>query len=109
MPCDIAKKSVALQSTGGLQLILQQTTLRRKFREFIELKWEPVASGATSYYLQNARNIAMNFLDLWIDIRDFCKLRDSPFRSFRAVHIFEKYLMHGAERSVQMLHLSATI
>lgn len=96
---------IALQSTGGLQLILQQSTLRRAFCDFICQKWNPSNKGNTAYYVENARNISINCLDFWTDTRDFCKVKKSPFRTYRAVFIFEKYLMHGAANKVDSLRL----
>ena len=42
----------------------------------------------------------MNFYDFWLDTSDYSELPKSPFQSYRACFIFEKYLMHGASRSV---------
>jgi hypothetical protein len=99
---DLAVSSrIALQSTGGLQLVLQQSVLRDAFRTFIHQQWNPANRDNTSYFVSQARTIAANCLDFWTDARDFCKIKKSAFRTYRAVFIFEKYLMHGAAKQVR--------
>lgn len=99
-------QKISIQSTGSLQLLLQQKVLRDNFKEFINLQWAPSPHGNSSYYRANARNIATSCLEFWIDVRDFCKIKRSPFRTYRACFIFEKYLMHGATKQVHRWKLS---
>ncbi|KAJ1385959.1 hypothetical protein B484DRAFT_12431, partial [Ochromonadaceae sp. CCMP2298] len=95
-PSPLSSRRINLESTGGLQMILQQPVLRRKLRSFINDEWTPQGGQ----HQESARTIACNCLDFWTDAKDFSKLRASPFRSYRAAYLFEKYLMHGAARQV---------
>jgi hypothetical protein len=94
---------IALQSTGGLQLVLQQSVLRKAFKKFVQLQWVPSASTGTDFIIQQSRETATNCLDFWTDTRDFCKIKRSTFRTYRAVFLFEKYLMHGAAKQVRAI------
>lgn len=81
--------------------MLQQIHLRRLFKEFIKTEWKPPSWSTDNVFLiQQARNSAVNCLDFWTDTRDFCKIRQCSFRTFRSVFLFEKYLMHGASKQV---------
>jgi hypothetical protein len=95
-PSPASSRRINLESTGGLQMILQQPVLRRKLRSFINDNWTPQGGQ----HQESARTIACNCLDFWTDAKDFSKLKASPFRSYRAAYLFEKYLMHGAVRQV---------
>ena len=85
-------------STGGLQILLQQTFLRESFRSFVKTTWVPVfSSDTTPLYRSSARSWALNCVDFLTDVRDFNLMQvNSGFQSYRAQHIFEKYIMHGA-------------
>lgn len=91
---------IALQSTGALQLILQQSTLRKAFKNYVESKWIPTDKEGDALFCTRARALALYGVDFWTDTRDFCKIKRSPFRTYRAVFIFEKYMMHGAAKQV---------
>jgi hypothetical protein len=96
----IQTKNIAFPSTGGLQLQLQQDKLRDNFRLFVYLHWSPSFRGSSTYFKSNAKAIAINCLDFWIDVKDFSKIKSSSFQIYRACFIFEKYLMHGAVKQV---------
>lgn len=90
---------VALQSTGGLQLVLQQSVIRKLFRDFVIYQWDPCNEG-NQFNTEQARRTAISCLEFWVEARDFSKIKKSPFRTYRAVYIFEQYLMHGACKQV---------
>jgi hypothetical protein len=87
-------------STGGLQILLQQTFLRESFRGFVKQTWVP-ALQQESQSSEGVRSLALNSLDFLTDVRDFNMMQNnSLFQSYRAGHIFEKYIMHGAAQQV---------
>lgn len=90
-------------STGGLQILLQQTFLRESFRGFIKQKWMPNVNSDTNQGFKNsARMYALNCIDFLTDVRDFYSIQNnSLFQSYRACHIFEKYIMHSAVQQVR--------
>ena len=85
-------------STGGLQILLQQNFLRESFRSFVKQTWTPTVSSDTmTNFKNNAQTIALNCIDFLTDVRDYNLMTtNSLFQSYRANHIFEKYIMHGA-------------
>lgn len=91
------------RSTSGLIIILEQEFLFKKFRKFVNETWVPANYLETSsYYKFQAKTIALNCIDFYTDVRDFSRIPPSGFQSFRACHIYEKYIMHGAVRQVPM-------
>ena len=82
-----------LPTSNGLEFVLGQNFLRESFRSFClcnyvtDFKVLKLSAGAC---------IAVNCIDFWADVDDFRKINPSSFRDFRVLHIFEKYLMHGA-------------
>jgi hypothetical protein len=58
--------------------------------------------GLSPSSLQFSRVIAMNCVDFLADVQDFAHIQKSAFRSYRACHLFEKYIMHGAIRQVHL-------
>jgi hypothetical protein len=54
-------------STGGLQILLQQSHLRNNFRNFISMKWSPSETNNDfkSYSQNNPRKISLNCIDFW--------------------------------------------
>jgi hypothetical protein len=93
---DKSAHRIALQSTGGLQFLLQQTHLRNHFRGFVVTTWVPKGQESSSYFRSTVRVLAINCLNFWVDVWDYIKLKTSSFRTYRATVIFERYLMHGA-------------
>ena len=59
-----------------------------------------LGKDSTDYYRSEGRNISINFYDFWLDASDYSEIPKSAFQSYRACFIFEKYLMHGASRTV---------
>lgn len=92
--------SISIPSTGGLQLILQQRSLRVNFHNFILYDWVPSEQCLVNSSKADVQEIALNCLSFWLDVRDYCKLRPSLFQIHRAGFLFEKYLMHGAVMQV---------
>jgi len=92
-------------TTGGLQIVMRNDFLRQAFRSFVKTTWNPVFSADTSAaFRNNARSWALNCIDFLTDVRDFSLLRhNSVFQSYRALHIFEKYIAHGAVLQVGAL------
>ena len=92
-------------TTGGLQIVMRNDFLRQAFRSFVKTTWNPVFSADTSAaFRNNARSWALNCIDFLTDVRDFSLLRhNSVFQSYRALHIFEKYIAHGAVLQVRLL------
>ena len=97
---EYSANKIALQSTGNLQLLLQQNTLRIMFKNFIETEWIPIHNNDDNFYINHSRNTASNCVDFWIDISDFNRIKPSAFRNYRAIFLYEKYLMHGATKQV---------
>jgi hypothetical protein len=86
-----------LPSTSHLLLLLQQPYLRASFRSYIE-KWIPAESKDDPNFHLQARTIALNCIEFWLDCKDFSMIHKSSFKTYRACYIFEKYLMHGATK-----------
>jgi hypothetical protein len=110
MGIDISRSTDANSGPGGvdvnlgtfpdLEEILQHNYSRKNLRNYIASSWIPSQKEPNDFYKSESKNIAMNFMDFWLDANDFCAIPNSPFQSFRACFIFEKYLMHGASRQV---------
>jgi hypothetical protein len=91
-----------MSSTGSLEIYLQQARWREQFRKFILDIWVPsITSNTSAYFRTNARIIAVDCMDFWLDARDFSKITKSRFQMYRACYIFEKYLMYGAAHPVR--------
>ena len=92
----------SLTSTAGLQLLLEQEYLRENLRDFISTQWTPCLSDDDfqKYVQISPRTLAMNCVDFWTDIQDYAKIKPSLFQSFRAHHIYERYIVHGASHLV---------
>ncbi len=92
----------ALRSAGGLQLLLEQTELRENLQDFISTKWIPCMSDEEfqKYVQISPRTLALNCIDFWADVQDFLKIEPSLFQLFRAFHLYEKYIVHGASHLV---------
>lgn len=99
---DDERTPTGIPSTGGLQILLQQSFLRESFRSFVKQTWSPLLSNdSTPYFRSHARTLALNCIDFLTDVRDLHLMHNnSLFQSYRACHIFEKYLMHGATQQV---------
>lgn len=98
-----------LPSSSHLLLLLQQQYLRATFIKFIEEKWIPPIykdDPLNKNYSREAKTIALNFIEFWLDCKDFSLICKSNFKNYRACHIFEKYLMHGASK---LLPVSANV
>jgi len=98
-----------LPSSSHLLLILQQQYLRASFIRFVEEKWIPPVNKddpLNKNYSREAKTIALNFIEFWLDCKDFSLICTSNFKNYRASHIFEKYLMHGASK---LLPISANV
>ena len=91
-----------LSSAGGLQLLLEQSELRENLRDFISTQWIPCMSDEEfqKYVQISPRTLALNCIDFWADVQDFLKIDPSLFQLFRACHLFEKYIVHGASHLV---------
>ena len=91
-----------LSSSGGLQLLLEQNELRENLKDFILTKWVPCMSDEEfqKYVQISPRTLALNCIDFWADVQDFLRIEPSLFQLFRAYHLFEKYIMHGASHLV---------
>ena len=90
-------------STGGLQILMQQAFLRESFRSFVKQNWIPALHNE-ALNNEGVRALALNSLDFLTDVRDFNMMQNnSLFQSYRACHIFEKYIMHGAVQQVRPL------
>ena len=92
-------------STGGLQILLQQSHLRDSFRKFVSTQWSPSDrnSDFQGYSQTNPRKISLNCVDFWTDAQDFSCMQPSPYQEYRANHIYEKYIMHGCNHPVRAL------
>lgn len=90
-----SENTTGLPPTGGLQLILEQAFLRANFRSFVENTWIPSNNDNSVFYLSEAKNISINCIDFWTDIKDFTAIKQCSFQKYRACHIYEKYVMHG--------------
>ena len=85
-----------LPSTSHLILLLQQPYLRASFKSFVIDKWIPAETKDDPNFHLQARTIALNCIEFWLDCKDFSLLKSSSFfKTYRACYIFEKYLMHG--------------
>lgn len=95
----------SLTSTAGLQLLLEQEFLRENLRDFISTQWTPNLSDEDfqKYVQISPRTLAMNCVDFWTDIQDYAKIKPSLFQSFRAHHIYERYIVHGASHLVSLV------
>ena len=91
-----------LSSAGGLQLLLEQNELRENLRDFISTQWVPCMSEEEfqKYVQISPRTLALNCIDFWADVQDFLNIRPSLFQLYRAYHLFEKYIVHGASHLV---------
>jgi len=109
-PTEDERTPTEYPSTGGLQILLQQTFLRESFRSFVKNTWVVVFSADTTpLFRNNARQWALNCVDFLTDVRDFNLMHNnSIFQCYRAHHIFEKYIMHGAVLQVRS-RLATTI
>lgn len=104
---NVITSRIIVASTGALEVLLQQPNLRQRFRDFIINYWVPaIKSESSIYFKSNARSIALNCLDFWVDSRDFSKLGKSSFQIYRACYIFEKYVMYGAGQHVRSMRMS---
>ena len=92
----------SLTSTAALQLLLEQEYLRENLRDFVSTQWEPSLSDEDfqKYVQLSPRTLAMNCVDFWTDIQDYSMIKPSLFQSFRANHIYERYVVHGASHLV---------
>ncbi len=95
----------SLTSTAGLQLLLEQGYLRENLRDFISTQWTPSLSDEDfqKYVQISPRTLAMNCVDFWTDIQDYVTIKPSVFQSFRAHHIYERYVVHGASHLVSII------
>ena len=89
-------------SSGGLQILLLQEYLRRSFRDFISLSWTPsLCEDEINKYIQiSPRTLGLNCVDFWTDVQDYISIRSGHFQFYRASHIYEKYIMHGASHAI---------
>jgi len=89
-------------SLPDLEEILKHNYSRKNFRNYIAHSWVPSQKDSTDFYKSESKSIAINCMDFWLDAHDYVSIPNSPFQSFRACFIFEKYLMHGASHQVQI-------
>jgi hypothetical protein len=83
-------------------MLLEQEYLRESLRDFISTQWKPsISDDDFQKYVQiSPSTLAMNCIDFWTDVQDFTAIESSLFQSFRACHIFERYIVHGASHLV---------
>jgi len=93
-----AEAKATSDDSSDLETILRQAFQHHNLRHYILSSWVPINREASDYYKSEAKSIAINFLDFWLDCQDYCAIPKSAFQSYRACYIFEKYLMHGASR-----------
>lgn len=90
-----------LPSTYDLQMILTQSHMSEKLRDFVQNKWTPPKVDDV-YYSSTGKTIALNFIDFLSDSRDFLVIPPSNFQYYRACHIFQRYIMHGATKQIPL-------
>jgi hypothetical protein len=106
-PDELTPVDLRFPSTGGLQILMQQAFLRESFRSFVKQSWIPALHNEAQSN-EGVRALALNSLDFLTDVRDFNMMQNnSLFQSYRACHIFEKYIMHGSVQQVISLYLNA--
>jgi len=82
---EVTPTSLSVAGTGGLVLVLNQAFLRESFRQFVSSAWVPsTGSDMNANFSSSARTIGLNFIDFWIDVKDYSGIPRSAFRSFRA-------------------------
>lgn len=90
---------ISSNDTLDLQYVMQQPFLRWSLRDFT-VNHTKYALSQSSKSLAHTKIISMNCIDFWTDVLDFAMIKQSSFQRYRACHIFEKYIMHGASQKV---------
>ena len=91
--------ALPMPTTSGLILVLQRSSFRLKFCQYVENHWLPTDSDSVVCPAE-ARKSPMNCIEFWTDVLDFKTIIPSSFQRYRAFCIFEKYIMHGAAKRV---------
>mmetsp|Transcript_23536 Transcript_23536/g.39976 ORF Transcript_23536/g.39976 Transcript_23536/m.39976 type:complete len:965 (-) Transcript_23536:251-3145(-) len=107
--------SPPLNSTASSQFreAVLRVVCNQELRRFVSLSWRPGAGGGCSdqdaQFQAEGRAIALNFIDFVHEASDFAKIPECGFQYYRACHIFEKFLMHGAAYPVPLRGASSRV